>query len=75
MYTLLFILGAAAVVYLLVGSIALFRKQQRSNSTLDKGAAMNTVKHPVAGNPIFILYLTLPLLAVVLAIIWIAVTQ
>jgi len=75
MYTLLFVLGAAACAYLLVGSIVFFRRQQAKASTLDKEASLSTVKHPVMSNPIFILYVVTPVLTIVIAMILVFLTQ
>jgi len=74
-YTLLAILGVAVVIYGLVGTLLLFRKQRQKAEELDKGASLSRVKHPVVANPILILYIVIPVFTVVVAMIWIFLTQ
>jgi hypothetical protein len=73
MYSLLAFLGIAACVYGLIASIIIMRKHK--SSVLDKGASLTTVKHPVIANPIFIYYVIAPVLAIVVAMIWIYVAE
>ncbi|MBD3919055.1 hypothetical protein H8B09_09840 [Paenibacillus sp. PR3] len=73
MYTLLAILGIAACVYGAVSSTIIVRKQKAH--VLDKKLSLKTVKHPVSANPIFIYYVIAPVLAIVIAMVLIYLTQ
>jgi predicted permease len=75
MYALLYILGIAACAYLLIGSIMVFRKQQKKKTTLDKEVSLTTVRHPIISNPIFILFVAIPVITIIIAMIWIFSTQ
>ncbi|WP_338551347.1 hypothetical protein [Paenibacillus sp. KS-LC4] len=71
MYILLMILGIAACVYGVVGSIMVSQRLQAKNTTLDKDASLTTVRHPIIANPIFMIYVIAPVITIVLAMIWI----
>lgn len=75
MYALLFALGAAALIYGLVGSVTLARKVNANPSTLDKKASQSTVRHPIIANPIFWIYIIGPVFAIIVAMILIFITQ
>ncbi len=75
MYALLGILGAAACIYGLVGSIVILRNQERKAGEMDKDASLTQVKHPVLANPIFLLYVVIPVLTIVIAMVWIFITE
>jgi hypothetical protein len=68
MYTFLLILAAIVCVYSLVASLAIIGRQQRKE--LDKGMNETAVRHPVAANPIVLVYLFFPIAVVIGAILW-----
>lgn len=71
----LLVLGILVCVFGLVSSFVLVRRQQSRNQELDKGISQATVKHPVTANPLLIAYIVIPLLAILLAMVWIFFTQ
>ncbi|WP_168118657.1 hypothetical protein [Paenibacillus sp. HB172176] len=76
MYTWIGILGAAAVLYGIIATYFIGRRHnEKSSSALDKGASMTTVRHPVLANPILILYVAVPIIALLLGMLAVYLTK
>lgn len=61
-------LGFVVCLFSLILSFVYIRKQQRK--ALDKGTNATTVTHPVAANPIYIVYVLFPVTALLGGILW-----
>ena len=74
-----YILMGLGVAVLIVGtfySVAIMRREQHRE--MDKGADGNaaaSVRHPISSNPILVLYIVIPIAAIVGGIIWILFSQ
>lgn len=66
-YTVLIVVAAIACAISLYASISIMRKQQNQK----RDHIHETVaKHPIAANPIVILYVALPVLVIIGALVW-----
>ena len=74
-----YILMGLGIVVLIVGtvySVSVMRREQHRE--LDRGAddmAAASVRHPISSNPILVLYIIIPVAAIVGGIIWVLFSQ